>query len=150
MTEIRSWAVAALAVATLAVGLGAGTQIVRTSEAPVAPVVAVAPAAVPTTTDAAPPPTTPRAVAPPPTTTTTTTTTTTATSPRSSTSRPTTTRSTRTSRTTVTAPRETADDEGPVVSGPSAARAYRQCVRATNSPGPTVCRALVDAGVRGE
>ncbi|MDD7920068.1 hypothetical protein [Actinomycetospora callitridis] len=146
MTEIRSWAVAALAVATLAVGLGAGTQIVRTSEAPVAPVVAVAPAAVPTTTDAAPPPTTPGAAAPPPTTTTTATTT--ATPPRSSTSRPTTTRSTRTSRTTVTAPRETADDEGPVASGPSAARAYRQCVRATNSPGPTVCRALVDAGVR--
>ena len=55
MAEIRSWAVAALAVATLAVGVGAGTQIVRTSEAPVAPVVAVAPAVVPTTTDVAPP-----------------------------------------------------------------------------------------------
>jgi hypothetical protein len=56
----------------------------------------------------------------------------------------------RTSRTTVTVPRTTAEDEGPVVFGQSAARAYRQCVRATNSPGPTVCRALVDAGVRGE
>jgi hypothetical protein len=56
--------------------------------------------------------------------------------------------STRTTRTTV--PRTTAEDEGPVVFGQSAARAYRQCVRATNSPGPTVCRALVDAGVRGE
>lgn len=147
MWEIRSWAAGALAVATLAVGIGAGAQIVRTSEAPVAPVVAVAPAVVPTTTDD-PRSTIPRAVAPPPATTTTATTT--ARSPRSSTSRPTTTRSTGTSRTTVTVPRETAQDEGPVVFGPSAARAYRQCVRATNSPGPTVCRALVAAGVRGE
>ena len=130
---------AALAVATLAVGVGAGTQIVRTSEAPVAPVVAVAPAAVPTTTAVARPSTTPTAVAP-----------TTTTARSSSTSRRTTTRSTRTSRTTVTTPRETADDEGPLIYGPSAARAYRQCVRATNSPGATACRALVDAGVRGE
>jgi len=134
--------VAALAVATLAVGVGAGTQIVRTSEAPVAPVVAVAAAAVPTTTEVAPPSTTPTAVAPPPTTTTMAT--------SSSTSRPTTTRSTPTARTTVTTPRETADDEGPVIYGQPAARAYRQCVRATNSPGPTACRALVDAGLRGE
>jgi hypothetical protein len=45
VSEIRSWAVGALAVAAIAVGAGAGVQIARTGDVPVAPVVAAVPAA---------------------------------------------------------------------------------------------------------
>jgi hypothetical protein len=169
MPEIRSWAAGALAAATLAVGIGAGTQIMRTSEPPVAPVVAVAPAA------AVPSP----IVAVPPTTTATTTTT----ASRPSSRATSTTRAPRASRTAVyrcasdedptfgdparpnvmtnrdcpdietsrsRAQQEALDDEGPVIFGQTNAQAYRQCVRSPNSPGPTECRRITDAGGRGE
>jgi hypothetical protein len=54
------------------------------------------------------------------------------------------------SRSTTVRERPVVDGDGPVINGQSAAQAYRGCVGATNSPGPLACRALVDAGVRGE
>ena len=146
MSEIRSWAVGALAVVAIAVGTGAGVQIARTSDVPVAPVVAAVPA-VPAVTA---PPTSapPSVVVAPPTTTTPSATRTTTT--RATTTRATTTRTTRVPRSTTARERPVVDGDGPVINGQSAAQAYRGCVAASNSPGPLACRALVDAGVRGE
>ncbi|WP_433784483.1 hypothetical protein ACQPX6_30025 [Actinomycetospora sp. CA-101289] len=135
MSEIRTWAVGALAVVAIAVGTGAGVQIARTSDAPVAPVVAVVPEVTAPPTSAPP-----ASVAAPSTTATTPSATT-----RATTTRPTTTRTTRTTR----APRSTTRDR-PAADGGSAAQSYRGCVNASNSPGAVACRALVDAGVRGE
>jgi hypothetical protein len=138
VSEIRTWAVGALAVVAIAVGTGAGVQIARTSDAPVAPVVAVAPEVTVPPTSA--PPTS--VVAPTTTATTTTTTTTPSATTRATTTRPTTTRVTR-------SPRSTTRDR-PAAGGGAAAQSYRGCVNASNSPGPRACRALVDAGVGGE
>jgi len=143
VSEIRSWAVGALAVTAIAVGTGAGIQIARTSDVPVAPVVAAVPV-VPAMT--APPTTAPPApVVAPPTTTTPTPSATT----RATTTRATTSRTVRVPRSTTARERPLVDGDGPVINGQSAAQAYRGCVAATNSPGPLACRALVDAGVRG-
>jgi hypothetical protein len=139
VSEIRSWAVGALAVVAIAVGTGAGVQIARTSDVPVAPVVAAVPAV--TAVPASAPPS---AVVAPPTTTTPSAT------ARTTTTRPTTSRTTRVPRSTTARERPVVDGDGPVINGQSAAQAYRGCVAVTDSPGPVACRALVDAGVRGE
>ena len=123
-------------------GTGAGVQIARTSDVPVAPVVAAVPAAPTVTAPSTSAP--PSVVVAPPTTTTPSATT------RATTTRATTTRTTRVPRSTTVRERPVVDGDGPVINGQSAAQAYRGCVAATNSPGPVACRALVDAGVRGE
>jgi hypothetical protein len=145
VSEIRSWAVGVLAVLAIAVGAGAGVQIARTSDVPVAPVVAAVPAVTAPPRSAPPAP-----VAPPTTTTPTPSATTQATTNRATTTRATTSRTTRVPRSTTVRERSVVDGDGPVINGQSAAQAYRGCVAATNSPGPLACRALVDAGVRGE
>jgi hypothetical protein len=63
---------------------------------------------------------------------------------------PTTSRTTRVPRSTTVRERPVVDGDGPVINGQSAGQAYRGCVAASNSPGPLACRALVDAGVRGQ
>ena len=42
------------------------------------------------------------------------------------------------------------DDDGPVIFGQTNSQAYSQCVNSPNSPGAAQCKALTDAGGRGE